>query len=77
MLASVAADSSDALIVAMAHLVFNVLGILIFYPWPPLRRIPLQLASWTAAAAVKRKSLVAGYLIGLFIVAPLAVILIA
>jgi solute carrier family 34 (sodium-dependent phosphate cotransporter) len=77
LLASVAADSPDALIVAFAHLVFNLLGIAIFYPWPPLRRIPLRLASLTAAAAVKRKSLVGAYVIGLFIVLPLAVLLIA
>jgi len=77
LLASVAADSPDALVVAVAHLVFNVLGILIFYPWPPLRRIPLRLAAWTASAAVRRKSLVAAYLIGLFIILPLAVLLIA
>ena len=77
LLASVAAESPDALIVAVAHLTFNVLGILIFYPWPQLRRIPLQLASWTAAAAVRRKSLVAAYVIGLFIIFPLVVLLIA
>jgi sodium-dependent phosphate cotransporter len=77
LLASIAADSSDALVIAMAHLTFNVVGILIFYPWPPLRNIPLQLASWTAAAAVRHKSLVAGYVIGLFIVLPLAILLIA
>lgn len=77
LLASVAAESPDALVVAVAHLVFNVLGILVFYPWLPLRRIPLRLATWTAAAAVRRKSIVAGYVIGLFIVVPLAVLLIA
>lgn len=77
LIASVAAESSDALIVAVAHLVFNVLGILIFYPWPPLRRIPLQLAMWTARAAVRHKSLVAAYVMGLFVVLPVAVVLIA
>jgi sodium-dependent phosphate cotransporter len=77
LLASVAADSPDALVVAVAHLVFNVLGILIFYPWPPLRRIPLRLAAWTASAAVRRKSLVAAYVIGLFVILPLVVLLIA
>ncbi len=77
LIASVAADSPDALVVAVAHLVFNLVGILIFYPWPPLRRIPLQLAVWTARAAVRHKSWVAGYVIGLFIVLPLAVVLIA
>jgi sodium-dependent phosphate cotransporter len=75
LLASIAADSSDALVIAMAHLTFNVIGILIFYPWPLLRRIPLRLAAITASAAVRRKSVVAGYVIGLFIIAPLLVLL--
>lgn len=77
LLASVAADSPDALVIALAHVTFNVAGILIFYPLPLLRRVPLRLAAATASAAVRRKSLVAGYVIGLFIVVPLLVILVA
>jgi sodium-dependent phosphate cotransporter len=77
LLASIAADSSDALVIALAHVTFNILGILIFYPWPRLREIPLVLAERTAAAAVRRKSIVALYVIGLFIVAPVAILLIA
>lgn len=76
LLASIAADNPDALVIALAHVTFNVLGILIIYPWPKIRRIPLALAELTATAAVKRKSIVAGYVIGLFIVVPLAVLLI-
>jgi solute carrier family 34 (sodium-dependent phosphate cotransporter) len=77
LIASIAADSPDALVIAMVHLIFNVLGILIFYPWPRLRRIPLTLATHTARAAVRRKTLVAAYVIGLFIILPVVVILLA
>ena len=76
LLASIAADTPDALVIALAHVTFNVLGILIIYPFPKIRRIPLALAELTATAAVKRKSVVAIYVIGLFIVTPLAVLLI-
>ena len=76
MLASIAADDPDALVIALAHVTFNILGILIIYPWPRIRRIPLALAELTASAAVKRKSVVAVYVIGLFIVTPLVVLLI-
>ena len=76
LLASIAADSSDALVIALAHVTFNVLGILIIYPLPRIRRIPIVLAELTATAAVKRKSVVAVYVIGLFIVTPLVVLLI-
>jgi sodium-dependent phosphate cotransporter len=77
LLASVAAEAPDALVIALAHVTFNVLGILIFYPFPRLRTIPLLLADKTAEAAVKRKSLVAAYVIGLFVVTPLVVLLVA
>lgn len=77
LLASIAADSPDALVIALAHVTFNFLGILIFYPWTKLRELPIRLAQRTAAAAVRNKSLVAAYVIGLFIVVPLAILLIA
>ena len=76
LLASIAAESSDALVIALAHVTFNILGILIFYPWPRLRRIPIMLAERTGEAAVQRKSSVAVYVIGVFIVAPVAILLI-
>jgi sodium-dependent phosphate cotransporter len=77
LLASVAADSSDALVIALAHVSFNVIGILIIYPWPRIRQIPLDLARRTAQAAVQRKSVVAAYVIGLFIVVPLVILVVA
>ncbi|HEX6220531.1 MAG TPA: Na/Pi symporter [Acidimicrobiia bacterium] len=77
LLASLAADSPDALVIALAHVTFNVLGILIIYPWPRIRAIPLFLAEKTAAAATRRKSLVAGYVVGLFVLSPLAILLIS
>lgn len=77
LLASVAAESPDALTIALAHVSFNVLGILIFYPLPQMRRIPLYLAERTAEAAIKRRSLVAIYLVGLFILMPLGIIFVA
>ncbi len=77
LLASIAADSNDALIIALAHVTFNVMGILLIYPWPPIRQIPLRLAAATATAATRRKSLVAAYVVGLFVIVPLSILLIA
>jgi len=76
LLASIAADSPDALVIALAHVTFNILGILVFYPWPKLRRIPITLAERTGEAAARHKSIVAAYVIGLFIVTPIAILLI-
>lgn len=77
LLASVAADSPDALVIALAHVTFNVLGILIFYPFPRLRHIPIFLAEKTGQEAVRHKSLVAAYVVGIFIVVPVVILVVA
>lgn len=71
LLASVAAVSPDALTIALVHTLFNVFGILVFYPFPILRNIPLRLAELAAAAAQRRHSLVLAYVGGLFVGVPL------
>jgi sodium-dependent phosphate cotransporter len=76
LLASVAADSPDALTIALAHVSFNVLGILIFYPIPQMRQIPIWLAERTGEIAVRNRSLVLVYIVGLFIVVPVGILLV-
>jgi sodium-dependent phosphate cotransporter len=44
LLASLVSDGTDALQVALCHLYFNIVGILIWYPIPFMRRIPLRMA---------------------------------
>ena len=44
LLAALATGSPAAVSVALAHLLFNLLGSLIIYPLPPLRAIPLAMA---------------------------------
>ncbi|MDX1468118.1 MAG: Na/Pi symporter [Acidimicrobiia bacterium] len=75
LLASIAADAPEALVIALAHVTFNVIGILIIYPWPRIRAIPLFLAEKTAEAAVARRWLVVIYVVGLFVLTPLALLL--
>lgn len=77
LLASVATDSPDALIIALVHTTFNVMGTLIFYPIPRLRAIPIFLAEKTAELATRRKSIVVAYVLGLFVITPLAILVIA
>lgn len=77
LLASVSIASPEGLKVALAHLTFNVLGTLIFYPVPALRAIPINLATRTAATASEHKTMVVFYLIGIFIVLPLIVLIIS
>ena len=60
-----------AVTVALVHLLFNISGILIIYPVPFLRRIPIRLAQGLAAQTAKRRWVAFAYMIGVFFVMPL------
>lgn len=59
-----------ALQIALVHLTFNVLATLLIYGVPFLREIPLKGADYISDMAVKNKSVVAGYLLSVFIIIP-------
>ena len=69
LLASLAGDSRG-LAIALVHLLFNLAGILIIYPYRPIRRIPLILARALADAAVRSKRNAALFVTGLFYALP-------
>ncbi|MHC4938753.1 MAG: Na/Pi symporter [Planctomycetota bacterium] len=75
LLAAMAADKSGGLTIALVHLLFNCIGILVFYPFPPLRRIPLRLAEGLGNLAVKNRAYVLAYIGVVFVVLPLVGIL--
>ena len=52
--------------IALVHLLFNVVGIALVYPFPAIRRIPLRLARWLAEVASRSRALAVVYVIGLF-----------
>jgi sodium-dependent phosphate cotransporter len=58
------------LAIALVHLLFNILGILLFYPVPALRRIPIRLAQWLAARTVDSKWYILLYVLGVFVAIP-------
>lgn len=71
LLASLVSDSVAALQVALCHLFFNISGIIIWYPIPFMRRIPLngarELGKWT-----RRSKLIPPiYIVMVFFVCPL------
>ncbi len=75
LMASLAGDTRG-LTIALVHLLFNIAGILIIYPYRPLRRVPIMLAEKLAEAAVRSKKVVAIFVIGLFYAVPGLLILI-
>lgn len=76
LLASLATDGNAGLAIALTHTLFNLLGILIWYPIPRLRVIPIRLAERLAAIAEVRKSMVLVYVVGTFVVLPLIGVLV-
>jgi len=65
-----------AVTVALVHLMFNLSGILIIYPVPWIRRIPLNLARGLAAATARRRYFALVYMIGVFFLLPLVFVLV-
>lgn len=72
LLAAMAASRPEALTIALVHTLFNVAGILILYGLPFLRPLPIRAAERLADVAVERRSFAVGYVIGLFVIVPLA-----
>ena len=71
MLASLATDSQEGLVIGLVHFFFNTLAVAFFYSIPTLRNIPLVLAERLATYAEVRKSIVVVYVVGAFIVVPI------
>lgn len=69
LLASMATAAETALLgrqIALAHLLFNLIGILIIYPSPFIRQIPVRLAEGFAEMASKNRKLAVLMVIGVF-----------
>jgi len=74
LLAAMAASDQNAaagLTIALVHLLFNLSGTLIIYPFEPMRRIPLMLARKLADVALRSRLWAIGYVLGLFYLVPL------
>lgn len=73
-LASLAATNEEAqlaaLTIAFVHLLFNVGGILVFYPLKFTRRIPLYLAERLAEACSRRRWFAPAYVLVVFFILP-------
>ncbi|NNE43863.1 MAG: Na/Pi cotransporter family protein, partial [Gemmatimonadetes bacterium] len=60
----------DAVAIALVHLLFNLSGILLIYPFRPIRRIPIFLAEKLADFSLKSRAVPVLYLVFLFFVLP-------
>jgi len=62
----------EGLTIALVHLLFNLTAMAIIFPVRQIRLIPVRLAEALAEQAVKRNVVVLAYVLGLFVLLPLA-----
>lgn len=74
-LASLVTGEFAPLAVALAHLLFNVFGILIIWPVKKIRQIPMNLAVYLAEKAIQNRLIPFIYILIVFFIIPLSLIL--
>lgn len=76
LLASLAVTRPEGLAIALVHTLFNLAALALIYPVPFVRWLPVKAATWFATQAANNRLLVVAYVGGVFILLPLAVVLI-
>lgn len=60
--------------IAIAHFLYNILGVIVIYGIPWLRKLPMVCAEWLARTGSERKIWAVAYVIGLFFGVPCALV---
>lgn len=68
---AVEGNMQAAVTIALIHLAYNVIGVIVIYGVPVLRNIPVKLAVWLAELASEKKVYALVYILGVFFVIPL------
>lgn len=71
LLAALATGHPAAVSVAIAHLMFNVFGSLLIYPFPPIRKIPLAMARGLGSLGSRNRPAAIAYVLVVFFGLPL------
>ena len=73
-LAALSVGNLAALSVSFAHLIFNVMGVIVIWPIPAIRSIPMRIAEAFAAVSADHRWIPIAYVIVFFYILPFAVI---
>lgn len=73
-LLAAASHSNAAISIALAHLLFNLMGVLIFFPFSFMRRIPTRLASVLGRLTIKNRIIGFLYILLTFFLIPFLLI---
>lgn len=68
---AVSGNVQAALTIALIHLTYNIIGVVVIYGLPFLRDIPPKLAMWLGNLAAENKMYALAYILGVFFVLPL------
>ena len=71
MLAALSTANAAAITVSFAHLLFNISGILLIWPIKKIRRLPILMAEFAAATAIKNRFLPLLFILFIFFIIPL------
>merc|ERR1719428_1914679 len=74
-LAAIVTEKKNAIMISLCHLFFNIFGIVIFYPWPFMRKIPIKIAYKVGDHVLKYKWFGPFYVVLVFVVVPLLLFL--
>lgn len=69
-LASFATGNISAIIIAFVHFLFNVTGVVVLYPIPVFRKIPIRLAHTLGIVASRKRSYAFIYVVAAFFILP-------
>ena len=75
-LASLVSASIAPVAVAFAHLLFNIFGILIIWPIKQIRELPINMAQYLSALAIRNRIFPLLYILIVFFLIPISLILI-
>ena len=75
LIASLGGSTQAGLQVALCHLIFNIFGILIWFPLPFMRRVPLRMATTLGDWVSEKRWLAIVYIAVVFFLIPLTIIL--
>jgi solute carrier family 34 (sodium-dependent phosphate cotransporter) len=71
------AGTQAGLTIALVHLLFNITGIAMIYPWKPIRRIPVEMARRMGDLVARKRRVAVLFVLFLFFVLPACVMMIS
>ena len=74
LIASMASDSDTGLQIALCHLLFNIIGILIWFPIPFMRNVPLSMARKLGEIVAERRYMAVVYIAVVFFIIPFGIL---